>query len=137
VIWVFALPDKAPRQVPRPVRAEVSDISVGSGVYSDAQAALGARVFEENCSDCHTAGNYAGQALHTKWGSFTLGDIYRDIAVSMPPANPGGLAPESYASIIAYLLRETGYPAGEEETILPADGFQLRRFIIDVPGLNY
>jgi alcohol dehydrogenase (cytochrome c) len=137
VIWVFALPDNQPRQVPRPVRAQVSDISVGSGVYSQAQAARGASVFEEHCSDCHTADNYAGQALHTKWGSFTLGDIYNDISISMPPANPGGLAPEDYASIIAHLLSETGYQAGGAEAVLPADNFQLRRYSIDVPGRNY
>lgn len=137
VIWVFALPERNPSQVPRPVRAEVSEISVASGVFSAAQAERGAQVYAGNCSGCHTADNYAGQALNAKWGSFSLGDIYSDISVTMPPGNPGGLAPEDYADIVAYLLRETGYPAGGDEALLPGDRFQLRRYVIDVPGLNY
>ncbi|MGA0935698.1 MAG: PQQ-binding-like beta-propeller repeat protein [Pseudohongiellaceae bacterium] len=137
VIWVFALPAREPSQVPRPVRADITETSVGSGVFNAAQAARGARVFADHCSDCHEAGNYAGQALHTKWGSFTLGDIYSDIAVSMPPENPGGLPPEDYASIIAYLLSETGYAQGSEDDLLPGDRFQLQRYVIDVPGVNY
>ena len=137
MIWVFALPERDPVQVQRPVRAQVSDISVGSGVFSFEQASRGEQVYQQHCSGCHESGNYAGQALHTKWGSFTLGDIYSDISVTMPPANPGGLSAEEYASIIAFLLRETGYQASESQMQLPGDPFQLRRYVIDVPGRRY
>lgn len=137
VIWVFALPGNQPSEVPRPVRADVTQVSVAGGVFNAAQAARGEAIYAANCSGCHDAGNYAGQALQAKWGGFTLGDIYNDVSVTMPPVNPGGLAPDEYASIIAYLLRESGYAAGADDTLLPADGFQLRRYVIDVPGLNY
>jgi PQQ-dependent dehydrogenase (methanol/ethanol family) len=136
VIWVFALPDGRAREVPRPTRVDIPDISVAAGIFSPEQAARGEQVFSANCSGCHASGNYAGQAFQAKWGGFTLGDIYSDISVSMPPANPGGLPPEDYSSIIAFLLRETGY-SNAASAQLPADGFQLRRFVIDVPGLNY
>jgi PQQ-dependent dehydrogenase (methanol/ethanol family) len=136
VIWVFALPDGRAHEVPRPMRAEVPDISVAAGIFSPEQAARGEQVFTQNCSGCHESDNYAGQAFQAKWGGFTLGDIYTDISVSMPPANPGGLPHEDYASIIAFLLRETGY-LNEASAQLPADGFQLQRYVIDVPGLNY
>jgi hypothetical protein len=51
------------------------------------------------------------------------------MALTMPPANPGGLTPLSYASIVAYILRESGYPAGGPG--LPGDGRQLRTIRID------
>jgi len=113
VIWVFALPERNPTQVSRPVRASVPDISVAAGVFNAQQAARGEQVYAQNCSACHDAENYAGQSLQAKWGGFTLGDIYNDISVSMPPENPGGLSPEDYASIVAYLLQESGYAPGE------------------------
>jgi alcohol dehydrogenase (cytochrome c) len=137
VIWVFALPERSPAQVPRPVRAEVPDISVATGVFSPAQADLGERVYAQHCSGCHSADNYVGQAFQTRWGSLTLGDAFSDLSVTMPPSNPGGLAQEEYVGIIAYLLRETGYSAGDTQVQLPPDSFQLRRYVIDVPGLNY
>lgn len=137
VIWVFALPERRPREAPRPVRAEVPTLSVAAGVFNAAQAELGERIFGQHCSGCHDGGNYSGQAMLARWGSGTLGDIYRDIALSMPPSNPGGLAPEEYAGIVAYFLRETGYSPGGGDAVLPPDGFQLQRFVIDVPGLNY
>jgi alcohol dehydrogenase (cytochrome c) len=137
VIWVFALPERNPTQVPRPVRAEVMTVSVSEGVFSAAQVARGARVFAQHCSECHATENYSGQSLQAKWGSFSLGDIYQDISLSMPPVNPGGLSPEDYASIVAYLLSESGYLPGDETATLPGDRFQLQRYVIDIPGLIY
>lgn len=137
VIWVFALPERRPSEVPRPVRAEVPARSVAGGVFSEAQAARGEDLYQQNCSACHDAGNYSGQALQAKWGSYNLGDIYGDISLTMPPANPGGLGADEYASIIAYLLRESGYQPGDEDVLLPGDSFQLQRYVIDIPGLNY
>jgi hypothetical protein len=49
----------------------------------------------------------------------------------MPPANPGGLTPVSYASIVAYFLSESGYPSGN--TNLPGSVFELRNISIDEP----
>lgn len=137
VIWVFALPDRTPSQVPRPERASVQTQSVAEGVFSSAQVNRGETVFAQHCIQCHTAENFSGQSLQAKWGSFTLGDIYRDISIAMPPVNPGGLAPEDYASIVAYLLSESGYLPGDSDAQLPGDRFQLQRFVIDVPGLVY
>ena len=131
VVWVFALPEGAPSQVPRPVRADVPQRSVLDGVFSARQANEGAQLFEQECSTCHDAENYAGENLLAKWGGGTLSDIYQDISLLMPPANPGGLTGYSYASIIAHFLRETGYPEGDRA--LPGDTTQLRSFTIDPP----
>ena len=68
----------------------------------------------------------------TETGAKRLGDIYQDMALQMPPANPGGLTPVSYASIIAYWLRESGFPAGGPG--LPGDSRQLGAIRIDATG---
>ncbi len=42
----------------------------------------------------------------------------------MPPDDPGGLDPEYYADVLAYVLSLNGYPPGEAD--LPADPRVLR-----------
>jgi hypothetical protein len=37
------------------------------------------------------------------------------MATHMPLTNPGSLTKKQYISIIAYLLKENGYPAGSQE----------------------
>lgn len=127
VLWVFALPDAAPRAVPRPRRV-LQTRSVDDGVFRPAQAAQGERLFAQECSACHDAANYAGPSFLAKWAGATLGDVYQDISLSMPPANPGGLTPVSYASIVAYFLQGSGFPAGGMD--LPGDPLQLRSIAI-------
>lgn len=130
VLWVFALPDAGPRVVPRPRRV-LTTRAVREGVFRPAQAAQGEQLFAQECSTCHDAANYTGLNFAAKWGGATLGDVYQDISLSMPPAKPGGLTPVSYASILAYFLSASGYPAGDAD--LPGDPLQLRSIAIDTP----
>ena len=67
-----------------------------------------------------------------KWGDGTLGDVYQDMALAMPPANAGGLTPATYASIVAYFVSESGYVAGNAD--LPGDATQLRDIAIGAPA---
>jgi mono/diheme cytochrome c family protein len=128
VIWVFALPDAEPRAVPRPTRRDRSARSVADGVFTANQAAQGKQLFRQECSFCHQAVNYTGANFAAKWGEGTVGDVYLDMALAMPPANAGGLTPATYASIVAYFLSESGYSAGNAD--LPADATQLRDIAI-------
>jgi hypothetical protein len=128
-IWVFALPERSPSELPRPVRLDVPTRSVNSGVYQASQAEQGRQLFEQECSVCHEVENYAGNNLIAKWGGGYLSDISQDFSLAMPPANPGGLTPVSYASIVAYLLRESRYPAGN--ATLPSDSLRLRSITIE------
>ena len=123
VLWVFALPDRALRAIPRPERRDTPTRSVRDGVYREPQAAEGAQLFAQECAGCHEAANYSGDNFTARWGGGTLSDVYQDISLSMPPANPGGLTPVTYASIVAHFLRESGYPAGDQA--LPGDALQL------------
>jgi mono/diheme cytochrome c family protein len=110
------------------VRADIPTTPVSAGVYRSAQAEQGEQVFAQECLVCHEPENYIGANLVAKWGGGTLSDIYQDISLTMPLADPGGLTPVSYSSIIAYFLRESGYPAGE--AALPGGAFQLRSFTV-------
>ena len=123
-IWVFALPDKTPRPNPRPTRLDQPTRSLADGVYTAAQATQGAQLFEQECRACHEPANYTGANFAAKWGGGTLGDVYQDFALAMPPAKAGQLTPATYASIVAFFVRDSGYPAGR--TDLPADAARLR-----------
>jgi len=129
VVWVFSLPESDPRESPRPTRLDMQTYSVRDGIYRDSQATQGAQLFEQECVSCHEIENYSGSNLMAKWGGGILSDIYQDISLTMPPADPGGLTPVSYASIVAYFLSESGYPSGN--STLPGNVFQLRNINID------
>jgi alcohol dehydrogenase (cytochrome c) len=123
VMWVFALPDDMPRTNPRPVRRDAPTRSVVDGVFTQQQAEQGEQLFNQECSACHEAANYTGTNFAAKWTGGTLSDVYQDISLAMPPANPGGLTPVTYASIVAYFLAGSEYPAGNAQ--LPGDPWQL------------
>lgn len=128
-VWVFALPGNRPSELPRPERLDLASRPVSEGVYQSAQAEQGEQIFNQECAGCHEVENYSGENLSVRWGGGLLSDIYQDISLAMPPENPGGLTPVSYASIIAYFLSESGHPPGN--TPLPGDAFQLRSISID------
>jgi alcohol dehydrogenase (cytochrome c) len=131
VLWVFALPEAEPRQVPRPTRRDRPVRSLGDGVFTANQAAQGKQLFAQECSACHQAANYTGANFTAKWGDGTLGDVYQDMALAMPPANAGGLTPATYASIVAFFASESGYAPGN--AALPGDVVELRAIAIGPP----
>jgi hypothetical protein len=128
VMWVFGLPGGEPAEVPRPTRRDRPQRSLADGVFTANQAAQGRQRFEQECSSCHEAENYTGASFAAKWGEGTLGDVYQDISLAMPPANAGGLTPATYASIVAYFVSESGHPAGRSD--LPGDAAQLRSIAV-------
>jgi alcohol dehydrogenase (cytochrome c) len=128
VLWVFALPDAQPTEVPRRVRRDVATRPATVGVYTAAQAARGEEIFNRECSACHAATVYTGPNFGAKWSGKTLADVYEPMSLAMPPANPGGLGPSAYASIVAFFMSRSAIPDGEEE--LPADPAALRTISI-------
>jgi mono/diheme cytochrome c family protein len=128
VMWVFALPDGRPMTVPRPVRRTTATRLATDGVYTAAQAADGEAVFNRECMACHQASVYTGANFSAKWGGGTLEDVYAPMSLTMPPGNPGGLTPASYASIVAYFLSRSAHPPGDAP--LPADPARLRSIAV-------
>jgi mono/diheme cytochrome c family protein len=100
-------------------------------VFTAGQAAQGEQLFELECRACHEPENYTGDNFAAKWGEGTLGDVYQDISLAMPPANAGGLTPATYASIVAFFVSESGHPAGRAD--LQGDVAALRGIAIGGP----
>ena len=89
----------------------------GKAYYTAAQAAAGAKLYATNCSVCHgakmegvSAPPLVGPAMK---GSQSIGDVYKYMSTNMPAGRSGQLPAATYASIMAYLLKQNGHPAGK------------------------
>jgi S-disulfanyl-L-cysteine oxidoreductase SoxD len=103
--------------------------SVLDGVFTAAQASTGQQVFQKVCSSCHTLAEHTGRKFQAKWSGTTVGEMFDLVSSTMPDGNPGSLTPDEYASVIAYFLKETGYPEGQQE--LPAQSADLMKIRIE------
>ena len=106
-----------------PVRA------ASSGVYTVEQAARGEEAYGANCMGCHTAAAHMGDIFASAWGGRPVSELYGFISAAMPKTEPGSLSKEEYASIVAYILKLNGMPAGKQA--LPADTAALGKIRID------
>lgn len=93
------------------------------GVFTAAQAARGEQRFKESCASCHKVEEQTGASFRSKWGNGTLGPLFTLISTTMPEDKPGGLTADDYASIVAFYLGQSGYPAGT--AALPGDASAL------------
>ncbi|MEX2572563.1 MAG: c-type cytochrome [Gemmatimonadota bacterium] len=107
---------------PRPV-TDGESTAPGTATYTADQAERGERVFDSVCGTCHASTEFRGQIFELTWMAEPVGHLFQHISTAMPQDMPGSLSPVEYASIVAYLLRLNGRPAGERE--LPADADRL------------
>ncbi|HKY20367.1 MAG TPA: glucose/sorbosone family PQQ-dependent dehydrogenase [Vicinamibacterales bacterium] len=115
-----------------PVKPAMPAVAGAAPQYTAAQAAAGKTAFDAECAVCHgntlrngtMAPPLAGEAFHTAWTGKSVRALF-DSAKTMPPANPGSLSDETYASLIAYMLQVNGYAAGET-AFTTGDGTTLR-----------
>lgn len=90
-------------------------------LFTAEQATRGAQAYAEHCAACH------GDALEGRTGpalkgpdfadpasDFHVGDIFGFISRMMPAMSPGSLDHDTYVAIMAYLLQQNGYPAGQQ-----------------------
>jgi mono/diheme cytochrome c family protein len=113
--------------------------TVWDKVYTEEQATRGKDAYMTECSACHSedlgGSGYApalkGDDFAFAWGDKSVGDFFTRIRRLMPPDNPGSLAPEKYRDIVAFILHENKYPAGEHE--LSADQAALNAIKITAP----
>jgi alcohol dehydrogenase (cytochrome c) len=90
------------------------------GPFTDAQAAAGQAAYAQSCASCHAnslAGSGEAPALTAtafigSWGQRTTQELYNEIRLAMPPDNPNSLSPETYAAIVAFLLKANGAQPG-------------------------
>ena len=103
--------------------------SVLEGVFTSAQASRGQVQFEQTCMACHTFAEHTGRKFVAKWTGTTLNELFELISTTMPEVEPGSLKPEQYASIVAFFLKESGYPEGQQE--LPSDLDALKKIRVE------
>src|SRR5919112_1382227 len=117
----------------RGVRAQETVKTVADGVYSDEQATRGAASYETACAGCHRAdlGGANGPALRGErfariFAGKDLKTLYTKIATTMPRGAAASLGDAVYLDIVAHILRENGFPAGDAELTAEAlSGLQV------------
>jgi mono/diheme cytochrome c family protein len=95
--------------------------SVWDGAYTLAQAKRGA-LKSGLCIHCHgdefrgdPAPGLAGPDFLMRWDGRTVGDLFEVIRLTMPDDDPGAMAREEYADLVAYILALNKFPTGSIE----------------------
>ncbi|MBQ13889.1 MAG: cytochrome c [Gammaproteobacteria bacterium] len=91
--------------------AVAQQITISDGVYTEAQAQSGQLLYEQNCMTCHDLRFYENNL--NSWDGMTVLDYWYKILGNMPADKPGSLSRTEYLELIAFILRENGFPAGE------------------------
>jgi len=109
------------------VRAQETGKTVADHVYSDAQAARGASAYDSACAGCHRAdlAGATGPALRAQrfareFAGKDLKTLFTKVATTMPRNAPASLGDNVYLDVVAYVLKENGFPAGANELTLDA-----------------
>ncbi|MEQ8953476.1 MAG: c-type cytochrome [Gammaproteobacteria bacterium] len=93
--------------------------SVSDGVFTEDQVKAGQVVYESSCRTCHDQRFYRDTLR--SWTNQPLLYLWETVMGTMPADNPGSLMFEEYTDVIAYILSEQGFPAGETK-LDPDDG---------------
>lgn len=104
--------------------------TVDQGVYTTAQAARGAKLFESNCVMCHrepggTAPVLAGERFTKTFSDATLQTVFTTIKTTMPRNAPGSLSDAEYVDLVSHLLKINSYADGMNELA-----------VADLPGIK-
>lgn len=110
--------------------------TIWSGVYTAEQARRGSTVFKETCSPCHgenlTGADgpaLKGELFTIMWEGKTVGRLFQRLRRMPPRRTP--LELDAYRDILAFILQENGYPAGERE--LSTDDSALEQIALVKP----
>ena len=95
---------------------------IWAGVYTSAQAGRGAMVFQNHCAECHhddlSGGEgpaLIGNSFMVKWEMSSVERLFHKIRDTMPEANSGNVTDPQKLDVVAFILQQNGYPAGEVE----------------------
>src|SRR4029079_18351273 len=86
-------------------------------------------VFLGSCKSCHAPESHVGPNFTRLWVGKSLLDLFKYVSESMPENDPGSLAPETNADVVAYLLQLNAMPAGKTE--LTAEQAVLREIRVE------
>lgn len=85
--------------------------TLADGVFTAAQAESGKAVFDGTCKNCHDMKFYTNTLK--SWNRQPLIYLWETIMGTMPADNPGSMGFDEYTNVLAYILSENGFPAGE------------------------
>ena len=111
------------------------------GVYTDAQASRGQKVYTESCSSCHgddlSGGGQApaltGKDFNVDWNDLAMSDLFDRTRGTMPADKPGTLKPDQAADVIAFLLKKGSFPTGQAELPTEAAALKAIKFVSPKP----
>jgi mono/diheme cytochrome c family protein len=110
-------------------KAKTKGPSTLDGLYTDEQASRGKDVYLNSCRSCHTPASHTGETFNKWWRGKHLSDLFAFVSTRMPKNDPGSLAPEDVADVMAYLLKMNQMPVGPNE--LTADADSLKQYRIE------
>ena len=118
-----------------------AQVSIWSGVYTDAQNKRGQELYSGACAQCHGPRlNGAGQAdqppspaiaragFLRKWDGKTVAELFAYVREQMPTDRPGTLTDQDAIDSIAHMFAVSEIPAGDKE--LPTDKKALEAIVI-------
>ncbi len=85
--------------------------TIKDGVFTQAQVDAGEMVYNDSCKTCHDMRFY--RDAMKSWDGQPILYLWETILGTMPADNPGALMLEEYTDVIAYILSENGFPAGD------------------------
>ena len=101
-----------------------------TGVYTNEQAIRGKDLYDASCRSCHSAASHTGAMFAKWWKGKQLSDLFLYISTRMPKNDPGSLASEDVADVMAYLLKMNAMPVGKAEIYPDADSLKHIRIEI-------
>ena len=105
--------------------AQDKKVTVKDKVYSVTQAAKGEKQYTTICVNCHDPSKVApgkkaappliGPKFLDEWADRTLGELMTTIVTTMPDDGSAVLTPEDGAALVAYILKQNGFPDGPND----------------------
>lgn len=117
---------------------EAETVPVSIGVFSEEQAELGAEAFAQHCARCHgvsLGGGMGPRLVPLDPGVYRgepLAKPFAFMRTQMPLDAPGSLEHDTYLEILTFILRENGYPTGDEP-LSAEDDDALAQYLLDDP----
>ena len=89
--------------------------SILDSVFTTEQADRGEDVFMRICIDCHLPEEFVDGRYLLSWEGQPLADMFEYVRDNMPEDNPGSLRNREYLSVLTYILKINGIPAGSRD----------------------
>lgn len=103
----------------------------GTVSFTASQWRQGVSVYKQSCAGCHggrlqgmlETPALKGDKFQADWFGKPVSELYTFLSTNMPLTAPGSLEPKQYAAVTAYILKENGIEAGDQE--LPTDASKM------------